>query len=113
MIEHLGKMGHIMLRQAFPLLAGEVAAFFNQVPNTLLRLVPVEMNSIISISARILGKAGEFDALSIAPRCQFFRGVARVAALMPQKSGALLGIVSLHEVGINPDSASFKAESTH
>ena len=51
MIEHLGKMVFVMLWQAFPLLAGKVAVFLDQIPDTLLSLVPVEINGIISVRA--------------------------------------------------------------
>ena len=105
-IEHLGKMVFVMLWQAFPLFIGEIAVFFNQVPDALLRLVPVEMNGVI---IAILIGTGKFDPFPIAPCLPALRNMATISIFMPQKCGALLGIVSLYEVGINADFAVLEA----
>ncbi len=93
----VGKVGFLQYTEIF--------SAVNQRPDALLRLVPVQRNSIVALEPGDFILAGEFDPLAAVRFIVSDVAEPALAIRLPQKLGALLGVMALHKVRINAEFA--------
>ena len=93
----------LIIWQALSFLFAEVVPAVDQRPDALLHLVPVQPDGGISFEAGFIILPGEFDPLAVMPLIIPGIGGTAVAVCLPQKLGALLGVVALHKIRINSE----------